>query len=175
MIVHIVSRPHWPYTGHGECKHEQTVECIDWWLFNLKEMHQHTSHSPTTLLSPQGQRQTISCFIRAPILVLGEVHMCHVTANANASERRVNTSVCFCIRGTVSLPCGPGLRCGGTLMPSSALNAGQEAGRLDNYRDPHPIQMSIKLFRAWHDPPLLLLPLLLPLTGREDNWRERKE
>lgn len=48
------------------------------------------------------------------------------------------------------------------------LTASQEAGRLDNYRDPHPIQMSIKLFRAWHCwPP--------PLTGRKDRRGERRK
>lgn len=48
--------------------------------------------------------------------------------------------------------CGPGLRCG-CADALLSLNASQEAGRLDNYRDPHPIQMSIKLFRAWHAAP----------------------
>lgn len=59
--------------------------------------------------------------------------------------------------------CGPGLRCG-CADALLSVNASQEAGRLDNYRDPHPIQMSIKLFRAWHDAP--------PLTAREEEVKK---
>lgn len=63
---------------------------------------------------------------------------------------------------------------------SSPLNASQEAGRLDNYRDPHPIEMSIKLFRAWHDAPPPTPPLFLNAdleTEREQVKRgeERKK
>lgn len=35
-------------------------------------------------------------------------------------------------------------------MRLSSPIASQEAGRLDNYCHLRPIQMSIKLFRAWH-------------------------
>ena len=102
--------------------------------------------------------------MRAPVCSTRCMCVVSQRMNANASERRVNTSMC----GLVA----PGLRCSSTLMPSSALNAGQEAGRLDNYCDPHPIQMSIKLFRAWHDPPSPPPP---PPADRERGQLKREE
>lgn len=78
----------------------------------------------------------------------------HKNMNDNMSEQDVNTSL-----RQISLPAP-------RLEMCTDVNESQEAGRLDNYRDPHQIQMSIKLFRAWHNTP--------PLTRREDDWKKGK-
>lgn len=53
-------------------------------------------------------------------------------------------------------------------VPLFSVSVSQEAGRLDNYRHPQPIQMSIKLFRAWHYTPY-------PKVTRKGNEKESAE
>ena len=80
-VLTVQQRRHGDFLGD---KHEQTFWWNDSWSFSLKEIHKHTSHSPTT--SPPasiGENATTRCFYsRAPIRTKtqpGEAYdvMCH--------------------------------------------------------------------------------------------------
>lgn len=105
----------------------------------------------------RGESAQYAAFIhtKAPIRTktqVDEAYTCYASLlfcdSVNADMREhVNTSICLHLR-QISVPVARLLR-----RSPLTLNASQEAGRLDNYRGPHPIQMSIKLFRAWHNTP----------------------
>lgn len=107
--------------------------------------------------------------------MLEEVHMSCVTASLWACECLCEWTACECNRvfalETHFSACGPGLSCGCTAALLS-LNASQETGRQDNYRDPHPIQMSIKLFGAWHATPPFPADREGGQTKREEEVRK---